>query len=266
MIKLIKPSLRANRMSAAISKKYCFVAMLLAMTLGVTGGAQAQEKLPDACKLIPDHNNVAYQPGVDVDGNAVVPADLNAGHQLGDILNVVKVPLEFDLAQRIGGLNTQGVDLDTTLGMLEIHQSGRVLYNGQDITKPVMTICAKSHKEVTVDIVEVEKPAMAEKMTEKEVIVPTKPIAPEFNEAAMIEKTVLPSKLAIDSAEEAFQMPAVSAPIVEAVEIPKVSQPDVIKQPLIGTPKIKNNETVSNIKTANDDGVIKGQDYRDYNE
>ena len=265
MIKLIKPSLRANRMSAAISKKDCFVAMLLAMTLGVTGGAQAQEKLPDACKLIPDHNNVAYQPGVDVDGNAVVPADLDAGHQLGDILNVIKVPLEFDLAQRIGGLNTQGIDLDSTLGMLEIHQNGRVLYNGQDITKPVMTICAKSHKEVTVEMVDVEKPAMAEKMTEKEMMAPTKPMAPEFNEAAMIKKPILPSKLAIDSAEEALQMPAVSAPIVEAVKIPEVSQPDVVKQPLIAIPKTNTNKTTTNIKNVNDDSIIKGQDYRDYN-
>ena len=248
-------------MSVAISKKDCFVAMLLAMTILMIDGAQAQENSPAACKLIPDKNNVVYQAGVDVDGNAVVPADLNANHQLGDILNVVKVPLEFDLAQRIGGLNTQGVDLDTTLGMLEIHQSGRVLYNGQDITKPVMTICAKSHKEVTVEMVDVEKPAMID----KEVMVPTKPIAPEFNEAAMIEKPILPSKLTIDSAEEAFQMPAVSAPIVEAVELPEISQPDVVKQPLIAIPKTNTNKTTTNIKNANDDGVIKGQDYRDYN-
>ncbi len=261
MIKLTKLSLRANRMSVAISKKDGVVAMLLAMTLTVTGGAQAQENSPAACKLIPDHNNVVYQAGVDVDGNAVVPADLNANHQLGDILNVIKVPLEFDLAQRIGGLSTQGVDLDATLGMLEIHQNGKVLYNGQDITKPVMTICAKSHKEVTVEMVDVEKPAMME----QEVMAPIKPIAPEFNEAAMIEKPLLPSKLAIDSAEEALQMPAVSAPIVEAVEIPKVSQPDVVKKPLIGTPKINTNKTTTNIKKLNDDRVIKGQDYRDYN-
>ena len=261
MIKLTKLSLRANRMSAAIPKKDCFVAMLLAMTILMIDGAQAQESSPAACKLIPDKNNVVYQAGVDVDGNAVVPADLNANHQLGDILNVIKVPLEFDLAQRIGGLNTQGVDLDSTLGMLEIHQNGRVLYNGQDITKPVMTICAKSHKEVTVEMVDVEKPAMID----KEMVVPTKPMAPEFNEAAMIEKPILPSKLAIESAEEALQMPAVSAPIVEAVKIPEVSQPDVVKQPLIAIPKTNTNKTTTNIKNVNDDNIIKGQDYRDYN-
>jgi len=235
-----------------MSKILFFVFMLIVTPV------MAQENSPAACKLIPDKNNVVYQAGIDVNGNAVVPADLNAGHQMGDVLNVVKVPLEFDLAQRISGLNTQGVDLDAALGMLEIHQSGKVVYNGQDITKPVMTICAKSHKEVNVEMVEAVdavKPVKA--------MAPKEPIAPQFNEAAAIEKPLLPSKLTIDSAEEALIMPSVSAPIVEVVKEPTISVPDQVKQPLIATPDIT--KSTSNIKNAESD-LLKGQDHRDYNE
>lgn len=214
--------------------------------------AYAQEKSEnkyDVCKLLPKHtpaDDVAYQAGADVNGNAVVPADLNAA-PMAEVLNVIKVPLNVDLAQNVAALQEQGIQLEAPLGMLDIYQDGRVLYNGQDWTTPVMMLCGKSHKVVTEEIIEVLP-----------TVEPTAPIAPKFNEAADIEKPVLPNELVIESPEEAIEMPAVSAPVVEeAPAPPKVSQPPEPIRPLIGTPK-----GASKTK-APASGIIQGQDYRD---
>ncbi len=239
--------------------------LLLSCMASSAAFAQEQSKYA-ACAAIPSANNVIYQPGVDVNGNPVVPAALETNNNLGNVLNVVKVPLEFNLAQRIAGLNLD----DAQLGMVEIHQDGKIMYQGQDITKPVMTLCGKSYKEVTVDIVDAP------------IETPQAPIKTEFNEAAAI-----PNELAVDSAEEAAQLPAVSAPTVEetvAPEIvtapemkfvdeisplkermenmdrPAVSAPATPKLPLVGIPKGAATET---IKTKD---LLKGEDHRDYNE
>ena len=223
--------------------------------------AIAQENLPAACKLLSDHHNVVYQPGVDVDGNAVVPADINAA-PMGGVLDVVKVPLEFDLAQRISGLNIDGVRQgfnsdSSSLGMIEIHQTGKVIYNGQDITRPMMNICAKSHKEVSVEMVEVDMPE-APQASEFEML---KVDMPDMNVPKIIlpksDFVQLPNALAVTQ-ESALEMPAVSAPIVEEVAVPIVSNPAEPKLPLVGTPKGEQHVAQSDI--------INGQDFRNYNE
>ncbi len=232
---------------------------IFAITMLWTFPVLAQENLPAACKLLSDYNNVVYQPGVDVDGNPVVPADINAS-PMGDVLNIIKAPLEFDLAQRIAGLNIDGVrqgfNADaSSLGTLDIHQNGKVMYNGQDITRPMMTICAKSHKDVKIEVIET--------VTE-----PEAPRAPVFDtpvlevEAPKIDMpqsdfVELPNALAVTQ-ESALEMSAVSAPIVEQVKRPEVSVPLEPKLPLIGIPKGESQTDQSDL--------IQGQDYRDYNE
>jgi len=192
--------------------------------------AMAQERMPAACKLIPDANNVVYKPGIDVDGNAVVPADLNS-NPMGGMLNIIKVPLEFDLAQRISGLNIDGVNMESSLGMIEIHQNGKIMYNDQDITKPVMTLCAKSHKEVSVEVIEA--------------IAPVAPQAPELKAPLPQAPTIeIPNNLAVTKEQ--------------AIERPSVSEPAEPKLPLIGTPK-------ATPQVAQSD-ILQGQDHRNYNE
>ena len=263
MNKLTKLSLReASIYSGRRSNLFkMWVALLALAMMMMGGGVFAQENLPAACKLLSDQHNVVYQPGVDVDGNAVVPADINAA-PMGGVLDVVKVPLEFDLAQRISGLNIDGVRQgfnsdSSSLGMIEIHQTGKVIYNGQDITRPMMNICAKSHKEVSVEMVDVD--------------IPEAPQAPEFEmqKIDMPDMNVpkitlpksdfvqLPNALAVTQ-ESALEMPAVSAPIVEKVAVPIVSNPAEPKLPLVGTPKGKQQVAQSDI--------INGQDFRNYNE
>lgn len=115
----------------------------------MTGGVKAQEGQPPECRLLPEHKanaSVAYQPGVDVHGKPVVPADLNAAPMDMGRQSVI-VPLNIDLAKRLQGSGVQGLNLESTLGFLEIQPNGRVLYNGQDLTTQVYVLCDKKPQE-----------------------------------------------------------------------------------------------------------------------
>jgi hypothetical protein len=123
-----------------------FITVLLIGLMPFT--INAEEK-PAVCKIITAHkpaDDVAYKAGVDVYGNSVVPADINAAPFQAP--NVIKVPLDVDLAQRVNRLNDLGLQMEAPLGMLEVHQDGSVKYNGQDWTAPVLTLCGESHKQL----------------------------------------------------------------------------------------------------------------------
>lgn len=240
---------------------FIFVSLLLVYP------AQAQDKDDSdkyaVCKLLPKHtpeNSVAYQPGVDVYGNPVTPADLNAA-PMGDVLNVVKVPLDVNLAQNVVALSGTGLQLEAPLGMLDVYQDGRILYNGQDWTAPVLALCGRSHKKVTVDVIEVPVAAPEPEPT-PQMVEPEPPAAPEVEP--------LPNKLVVETPADTLVMPSVTVPEVKLVDEvtptkermknmdrPKISEPASPKQPLIGIPKGKSTTTSD---------VIKGQDHRDYNE
>ncbi len=228
--------------------------------------AQAQVTDTKAlCQLLAQHrtaDSAVYKAGVDVDGNAVVPADLNSTPPLGGVLDVVKIPLEVDLAERFSGFSGfegSGLELEAPLGMLEIHQDGTVKHNGQDWTQPILALCGESHKEVTVDLID--------KIKHPTPNVPTIPDAPEFKKLEVIdngEGKALPNNLAITNVDE-LEMPAVSAPIVEAVVLPEVSQPPEPIKPLIGTPKKQQQaEQTDKEETATEvfSNIIRGQDHR----
>ncbi len=105
--------------------------------------ALAQENTtPPECSLLKDHvakDNVTYQSGVDVNGNSVVPADLNA--PVIDLPDSFVVPLTVDVATKLNNAAAMGVDGKGTLGFLEISKNGRVTYNGQDVTPQVYALC-----------------------------------------------------------------------------------------------------------------------------
>lgn len=103
------------------------------------------DELPGECRLLGAHkpdSGVAYQPGVDVHGNPVAPADLNGGAAMA-VSETVTVPLSVDLAERLQNSHVQGLQLEAPLGMLEIHQNGRVVYNGEDWTPQVYASCGR---------------------------------------------------------------------------------------------------------------------------
>ncbi len=106
----------------------------------------AQETLPPECRMIVNHvpdADVSYQEGVDVRGKPVAPADLNANPMMDIGKSSIYVPLTVDLAQRMGGLGN-GVQMEGTLGFLEISPSGTVKYNDRDITGDVQAACAEA--------------------------------------------------------------------------------------------------------------------------
>ncbi len=119
--------------------------IFLFFVLTISGFAQAQETfIPPECRILPDHRaqaNVSYQAGVDVNGKPVVPADVNSP-QIA-LPKTIIVPLTIDLAKRLQGSNIPGLNLEGTLGFLEIGSDGRVNYDGRDITPQVYVLCGR---------------------------------------------------------------------------------------------------------------------------
>lgn len=83
-----------------------------------------------------------YQPGVDVNGKAVAPADVQTPFQATQT-NYIEVPLQVNLANRLS-VNSQDKEMYATLGNLRLYNDGRVLYNGQDLTQQAMVMCGQA--------------------------------------------------------------------------------------------------------------------------
>ncbi len=125
--------------------------LLTVMTLCVLASTttMAEEGIPPECRILPEHkaaNDVTYQPGIDVRGKAVVPADINAD-PMGISTQTIVVPLTVDLAKRLQNQNIKGLEMEGTLGFLEIAPSGRITYNGQDLTSQVHALCGEKPQE-----------------------------------------------------------------------------------------------------------------------
>ncbi len=117
------------------------LAVLLLLAAAVAAPAAAQEaylSISEAdCARLARHypaDDVTYQPGRDVRGKPVAPADLNGG--TGLILpDAVIIPIEVDLFERYGiptdGANFKG---DIFIGEVVVDvASGRATFNGQPL-------------------------------------------------------------------------------------------------------------------------------------
>jgi hypothetical protein len=87
----------------------------------------------------------------------------------------IVVPLTIDLAKRLNH-HTKGLNLEATPGFLEIAPSGRVTYNGQDLTSQVHAVCAGNPQEIVPPAV-----AAPDRQTAPDVIesAPVKEITPK---------------------------------------------------------------------------------------
>lgn len=95
------------------------------------------------CRLLEQHiprDDVTYQPGVSVDGKAVVPADLNGGSNF-QLPDTIKIPLSVNLAKEFGLAQFNGDELVAPLGVLEVTKDGRVLQDGRDLSERAYVIC-----------------------------------------------------------------------------------------------------------------------------
>lgn len=104
-------------------------------TDGISSGLAVESLLCNRTNYNPS-SNVAYQPGIDVNGNPVAPAD---GGTVVTQSSYTEVPLNVDLARKLN-LN-QLSEAQMTVASLRIYNDGRVLYNGQDITQQKTALC-----------------------------------------------------------------------------------------------------------------------------
>lgn len=100
----------------------------------IAAHAQTTVQITEAdCSQLVTHvaaADVNYQPGVDVNGNAVAPADLNAQPQIR-VPDVISIPVTIDLATNLG-INTPFL-ARPTVGTVEVTSDGRVTFNGQPV-------------------------------------------------------------------------------------------------------------------------------------
>lgn len=151
--------------------KYVILTVLLLIPFSAFAEKQTEAVCDTLSKYKKINNQSAtYQPGVDVNGNAVASADLNSPSTI--FQNVTKVPLTVDLAQRLASLQGKGIEVKANFGqnfnMLSIHPDGRVTFGDDDFTSDVKTVCGIAHevveKPVAVEIPMIEKPKTVEMM------------------------------------------------------------------------------------------------------
>jgi hypothetical protein len=96
---------------------------------------------PQLCNALTKHTpdaNVAYQPGVDVNGKPVAPADLPGAPQI-QLPREIKIPLTVNLAKAINldtstyPYNQLGQGTEVQLGTFSI-EGDRVTFNGQTLS------------------------------------------------------------------------------------------------------------------------------------
>jgi hypothetical protein len=76
--------------------------------------------------------DVAYQPGVDVNGNEVASANYDNGPQIVVPKEIV-IPIEVDLQQRAGRSTTdRKYDSNAQIGVVS-YRDGKVFYNGKPL-------------------------------------------------------------------------------------------------------------------------------------
>lgn len=97
----------------------------------------AVEKL--MCDKYKSASDVAFKPGVDVNGNPVAPADL--APEAVKLPDYLELPLSVDLGKKIGVSLGDGVEAKAVVGNLKLYQDGRVEYNGQDVSGQVASFC-----------------------------------------------------------------------------------------------------------------------------
>jgi len=155
------------------------------MAQGVNGGGDT-EAVCDALTKYKKINSATYVPGVDVSGNAVVSADLNTPDTV--IKNITKVPLTVNLANRLRSLQGAGLEMQSNIGMLEIHEDGRVMFNDQNLTSDVKTVCGIPHE--VKEVAEVD-PTIEKAVSQEETQIETQEAVPEVTTKIITHKPEL---------------------------------------------------------------------------
>lgn len=139
-----------------------FFVLIFLLAFAVPSYAQEEDMLCTLLSIYKSEKDVNYQEGVDVNGNAVVPADINAAQI--DLPAAIRIPLQVDMANRLERLMAINIKADAPLGLIQVYENGRVTYEGKNITNSASAACALSHK-VAPDM-DVAKEPLSEKMSD----------------------------------------------------------------------------------------------------
>jgi hypothetical protein len=127
-----------------MEKSFYFMALVVFMGVAEAAAAQTTVLINEAdCDRLVTHvssSDVAYTPGVDVNGGAVAPADLNAQPQI-QVPDVISIPVTIDLATSLG-IQTPFL-ARPTVGNVQVTRDGRVSFNGQPINSGAQHELAK---------------------------------------------------------------------------------------------------------------------------
>ena len=142
-------------------KKIALMTVVLAV---MTSPALAQDQAA-LCKLWFVNKNAAksaaYQPGVDVNGKPVVPADGGAAPAI-PVANNIRIPVTMALAKQLGAAIPANMTDDAIAGVVNIGGNGRVSYNGQDLTQATYTLCnGPAYEEAAAPAPVTSQPAVA---------------------------------------------------------------------------------------------------------
>ncbi len=99
----------------------------------------------DCLRLVPHEPapDVEYQPGVDVRGEPVAPADLHGGSRI-ELPETVTIPIEVDLADRFGLPDDDSFESDVHVGTVEVHlEDGYATFNGQPLVPAAQRLLAE---------------------------------------------------------------------------------------------------------------------------
>jgi len=104
-------------------------------------GAQTITVAPSACQALTAHtpaDDAAYRPGVDVDGNTVAPADLNASGQLNlgadhEFWLPIELPLENVLNIAAGDTLNAVRNSNIGVGTVTV-RNGQAYFNGEPLS------------------------------------------------------------------------------------------------------------------------------------
>ena len=111
--------------------------ILAGATTAVTAQTTVRVSEQD-CSQLTRHiasSDATYQPGVDLNGNVVAPADLNGAGQI-PAPEAISIPLTLDLASRLGippGGNAEYL-ARPVIGDVVVTNDGRVTFNGTPLT------------------------------------------------------------------------------------------------------------------------------------
>jgi len=128
--------------ACACSRTPAVALLLLALlrTGEVAAGEHTIKIARSDCDLLVDYvqgPDVAYQPGVDVDGRPVAPADLPGGWQVR-LPEVISIDITRERLERFG-LSRQSrlFEAEAFIGVVDIDlANGHVRFNGADLSDP----------------------------------------------------------------------------------------------------------------------------------